>query len=857
MSQKEDEIPKKLDRYELHERIGAGGMGLIYKGLDTRLKRPVAIKIISDRVKDPSVRKNIQERFFNEARAAGGLPHPNLVQIYDFGEIDHISYIIMEYIEGETLENLIKSKGPLNLEELLRVTKEVASGLAFAHKKGIVHRDIKPSNIIIEAHSGVAKILDFGIAKFVNEEEMKLTSTGMVLGSTHYLSPEHIVGKNLDGRSDVFCLGTLLYEASTGTLPFRGANSSSILYKIVHFDPQPPVELRPDLLPQLSNLIMKCLKKTPVERYQKCEEIEKEISQIQMGIISDRGNSLTGAQKISAGLKSYFVRDSQILSTLQSQKKLTSEQVSKLRGKAAVETILREELISEDELAKVLSECLSLPWIPRGRIKSLKISDPAFSILSPETIKDKNILPFFRDNEKKSISLIIDGCTDFQKDPEIADLNGKFQLHFYVCGQQTLKKLIDAKIRQKQNSSATSSMTLSHIDTAEQLAAFDQTERRVLLIDNQPHHHEALVKLFKRNENSLILASNHQEAAVKLKREKFDYVWASRTLIGDELEFELSVLRHNPSCEIRLYDQLSLELFQESITYKKYREFFNRIVHMYLGQGTKAQKDAAIEFASLGAKIAKTISESIRSLDEVYFACLFWKWEKITAGQGKSIDVFDGVCRIRHIFDAIGERFDGRGPLGLKEYQIPLGSRILTALLPLDALHPTFDRPWTVQEVTELKKKYDQYSGKQLDPQLTAAILDMLQPTGGSAKKTKIVIVDSDSQYSARLAAQLKGISADAKVYSDGVSALAGIKKDKPDLVISEIMVSKLDGFSLCARLRADELLSKIPVVFLSESNAPEHSTKAIQLGAEDFLSKTSEPQFILAKLERMLKKVG
>jgi serine/threonine protein kinase/CheY-like chemotaxis protein len=849
----DDEIPKKLDRYELQERIGAGGMGLIYKGLDTRLKRQVAIKIISDRVKDPSVRKNIQERFFNEARAAGGLPHPNLVQVYDFGEIEHISYIIMEYIEGETIENLIKSKGPLNLEELLRITKEMASGLAFAHKKGIVHRDVKPSNIIIEAHSGVAKILDFGIAKFVNEEEMKLTSTGMVLGSTHYLSPEHIVGKNLDGRSDIFCLGTLLYEAATGALPFRGSNSSSILYKIVHFDPQPPIELRPDLHPAFSALIMRCLKKSPQERFQKCEDIEKEIVDIQVGIMSDRSTPLPVSTP-NAGLKSYFVRDSQILSTLQSQKRLSSEQISKIRGKAVVETILREDLVPEDEMAKLLGDCLSLPWIPRGRLKSLKVSEQAFQTLPPETMRDRNVLPFFCDNEKKSLSLIVDGCTDFQKDPEISELGSKFTLHFYVCGQQALKKLIDTKLKMRTSSG---SGLLDTIDTGEQLAAYDQTERRVLLIDSQIHHHEALVKLFKRSENSLILASDIQEATVKLKREKFDYVWAYRPLIGDELEFELLILKQNPGCEIRFYDHLSHELFQDSITYKKYREFFNRIVHMFLAQGTKGQKETATDFASLAVKIAKPLTESLRTLDEVYFASLFWKWERITNGKGKSIDVFDGVCRIRYIFDAIGERYDGRGALGLKEHQIPLGSRILTSLLPLDAIHPDLNKPWTAEEVTELKQKYDQYSAKQLDPQITSAILDLLLPAEPVSKKARIVIVDSDSKYSAKLAAQLKQMSSEIKVYADGVSALAGIKKDQPDLVISEIMVSKLDGFSLCARLRADQMLSKIPLVFLSDSNAPEHSTKALQLGAEDFLSKTLEPQFIMAKLERMIKKAG
>lgn len=849
----EDGIPEKLDRYELRERIGAGGMGLIYKGIDTRLKRPVAIKIISDRVKDPSVRKNIRERFFNEARAAGGLSHSNLVQIYDCGEIDSIAYIVMEFIEGETLEELIKSKGPLNTEDLLRITREVSSGLAFAHKKGIVHRDVKPSNIIIEAHSGIAKILDFGIAKFVNEEDLKLTSTGMVLGSTHYLSPEHIIGKNLDHRSDIFCLGTMLYEAATGALPFRGSNSSNILYKIVHFDPASPQELRPELPPEISGLIMKCLKKTAAERFQRCEEIEKEAINIQSGFAADR-ISPSAKSTPSAASKSFFVRDSQILSAIQTQKKLPSEQIAILKGKPVVETILREDLLSEDDLGRLIADCLTLPWIPRGRLRSLKIADTAFNTLPLDTLKKYNVLPFFRDNEKKLLSVIIDGTSDFQKDPAVVDLSQKLQLQFYVCGRPTIQKLIDLKVRQATDGTLDSGIAL---DTEEQLATYDIAQKRVLLVDNQTHHHEALIKLFKRHENSLIISGDLKEAELKLKREKFDFVWVYRPLIGDEIDFEMSILKQNPQSEIRYYDNLGLELFQESVPYRKYREFFNRIVHMFTAQATGTQKTQALDFASFAVKIAKPLTQNVRVLDEVYFASLFWKWERVKAGNLKSIDIFDGLFRLRNIFDAIGERFDGRGALGLKELQIPLAARVITALMPFDTIHPRLDKPWTDQEVDELRAKYAQYSGKQLDPIITAAVLEQLRPIGGGQRSTKVAIVDSDSKFSSQLAAQLKQIYADATVYQDGVSALAGIKKNKPDLIITEVMVSKLDGFSLCARLRGDELLKNIPMVFLSESSAPEHSTKAIQLGAEDFILKSSESSFIIAKLEKMLKKAS
>ncbi len=852
----EEQIPKTLDRYELFERIGAGGMGLIYKGVDTRLKRPVAIKIISDRVKDPAVRKNIRERLFNEARAAGGLSHPNLVQIYDCGEVNGLAYIVMEFIEGETLEDLLKAKGTLNLEELLRMGKELAAGLSFAHKKGIVHRDIKPSNIILEASSGLAKILDFGIAKFVDETEMKLTSTGMVLGSTHYLSPEHIIGKNLDGRSDVFCLGTLLYEASTGILPFRGSNSSTILYKIVHFDPQPPHEVRSDLHPAFSSVIMKCLRKAAADRYQKCEEIEKEIVEIQTSLLTER-QTASGPQKSSHSvrLRSLVVRDSQLLSALQTHKKLSTQQVAQLKGKAAVETLLREDTLSEDDISKTIAECLNLPWIPRGRLKSVKIADTAFKVLPLDTIREQRFLPFFRDDKNKSLSVLIDGSSDFQKDTHIVDLMENFQLQFYVGGRQTIDRLIESKSKQFETGKVTGKITF--VDTGEHIGPTDFADRRVLLIDNHIHNQEAVIKIFKRNENSLIVAHDVEQAMIKIKKEPFDHVWVFRPLVGDELEFETFVLKQNPGCEVRYYDHLAHELFEESITYKKFREFFNRIVHLNLADASPVHKAKALHFASLAVKIAQPLTETTRGLDEVYFSALFWKWERLTNGKGKFVDLFDGVFRFRYIFDCIGERYDGRGPMGLRENQIPLASRVVTALIPFETLHPNEEAPWTDEEVAELKQKYDQYTGKQLDPEITLGIINLLRPQAEPAKISKVVIVDSDPQFSSKLAAQLKQISADVTVYPDGVAALAGIKKEKPDLIVSEIMVSKLDGFALCARLRADAALKCVPLVFLSESSAPEHSTKAIQLGADDYIQKSSEPQFILAKLERMLKKAS
>ncbi len=848
-------VGTKLDRYELQSRIGSGGMGLIFRGFDTKLKRTVAVKIVSDRVKEPEVRKTIHDRFLNEARAAGGLSHPNLVQIYDFGEFHEMAYIVMEYIEGETLEELLKRKQQLNLEELLRLTKEVSSGLTFAHKRGIVHRDIKPSNIILEANTGIAKILDFGIAKFVDQEEMKLTSTGMVLGSTHYLSPEHITGRNLDRRSDIFSLGTVLYESATGSLPFRGTNSSSILYKIVHFDPQPIGEVRPELNTTFVQLVEKCLKKNPDERYQGCDEIEKHIYEIQNTLVSDRRQRVSTSEQTPLPLKSYFVRDSQLVSVLRSQNKLNPEQLLELKGKPAAETILRENWLSEDELSKVIADCLDLPWVPRGRLKSIKILDAALNTLSRETLGKFNVIPFYKDDEKKVISFLIDGSSDFQRAPDFNQIAANYQIQYYVAGSISIRRMLDGKIKQQDSGADTNARPL--LMDAEDLSDAEYlSRRRVLFVDKQNHHHEALIRLFKKSENALTIAADLSEALVKIANSEFDFVWVDRNLVGDELDFELQVLKQNPSCEIRYFESLAHELFQESVTYRKVRDQLKKWTTFCIQTGGSGQQQReSQEFAALALRLAFGLTENERIKDEVFYSALFWKFEQLTNKAGQFAELLDGVLRMRYVRDCLQERFDGRGPMGLRSQQIPLAARVLVVLFVIESVRRNWKSGWTPEEFATLKDKFDQYSNKQLDPMITANVMELLAPKDQDRSQLcKVAIVDSDSKYSAQLASQLKSI-AKPTVYADGVAALAGIKKDKPDLIVSEILLSKLDGFSLCARLQADASLKQIPLVFVSESSSPEHSTRAIQLGAEDFIPKSSEPRFILAKIEKMLSK--
>lgn len=840
-------IPRKVDRYEIHERIGSGGMGLIFKGFDTRLKRNVAIKMISDRVRDESVRKNIRERFFNEARAAGAISHPNIVQIYDVGEVEQIVYIVMEYIEGETLEQLLKSKGPLNKENLLKVSKEIASGLSFAHKRGIVHRDVKPSNIIIEANTGVSKILDFGIAKFVDEEEMKLTSTGMVLGSTHYLSPEHITGKNLDGRSDIFCLGTLLYESATGVLPFRGNNSSTILYKIVHFDPPPAHEVRTDLDTQISKVISKCLQKKPEDRYQTGDEIVQTVQDLER---STTGPTATkGVPEASFTPQSWFVRDSQLITALQTTKKLSADEALRYRGKPAYDTLSRDGIISEDDLAATIADCLHLSWIPKARLKSVRISEDISSWFKIELMQTYNFLPFFKDDLKKQVSVIIDGATDFQRDPDISQKMREYHFNFYVGPRSAIQKIIQSRIIQKN----TGSLDLSLFTETDEV--FDESrlaDKRLLLVEPQTHYQQALVSLFKGYENSLTIVSSLQEAMAKAKSEKFNHIWANRDVIGDELAFESALLKNNPSCDLRLYDNMGEELLEDSIHYLKFREFFVRMLQTFISQGSEEEKTLAQDFGSFATRVARAATQNHRELDEVYFSALLYKWERMRPQSKRLPDLLQGIFRFRHILDSIGERFDGRGPMALKGQQIPLASRVLACLSVADKILPQL-KAWDEAPLQQLREAYHSTSGKQLDPTFTAQVLELLAPKWSQVESRQIYIVDSHTEFSNELKAHCQRLKIQATIFPDGASALATIKRSPPDLIVTEIAVPKLDGFSLAARLKTDSQLQHIPIVFLSDSKRPEHSTKAIQLGAEDFLSKDQDPQFLLAKIERII----
>src|SRR5712675_1264996 len=257
--------PWLLGRYEIVAELGKGAMGVVYRANDPMLNRMVAIKTINTEEAGHEGMAEYEARFYTEAKAAGGLNHPNIIIIYDIGKSGHLVYMAMEYIEGRELRELLAQGQPLPAVQAVDVAAQVAEGLAYAHQHQVVHRDIKPANIMITPE-GRAKIADFGIARMRSSETR--TQTGVILGSPKYLSPEQVVGKRADHRSDVFSLGVILYQCLTGGTPFNGDGVSALMYQITNHNPPPPSTLNPQVPVMLDYILAKALAKSIDERYQ-------------------------------------------------------------------------------------------------------------------------------------------------------------------------------------------------------------------------------------------------------------------------------------------------------------------------------------------------------------------------------------------------------------------------------------------------------------------------------------------------------------------------------------------------------------------------------------------------------------
>jgi CHASE2 domain-containing sensor protein/tRNA A-37 threonylcarbamoyl transferase component Bud32 len=264
-----------LGRYKVISELGKGAMGKVYKGVDPAINRYVALKTIRlDFVNDPQEMAELKERLFREAQAAGKLSHPNIVTIYDVGSEARLQYIAMEYLEGQTLENMIRRKVKFNFRIIAQIISQICSALEYAHTQGIVHRDIKPANIMVLNDYRV-KVMDFGIARV---DTSSMTRTGIAMGTPNYIAPELLQGKPVDRRCDIFSLGVVMYEMLLHRRPFRGENLTALIYSIVNSDPEPPSSLDKSIPHIFDRIISKALQKNPAERYQNASEISASLA---------------------------------------------------------------------------------------------------------------------------------------------------------------------------------------------------------------------------------------------------------------------------------------------------------------------------------------------------------------------------------------------------------------------------------------------------------------------------------------------------------------------------------------------------------------------------------------------------
>ncbi|MEO9222551.1 MAG: Stk1 family PASTA domain-containing Ser/Thr kinase, partial [Mycobacteriaceae bacterium] len=272
--------PNLSDRYELGETLGFGGMSEVHRARDLRLDRDVAVKILrADLARDPS----FYLRFRREAQNAAALNHPAIVAVYDTGEADTdegpLPYIVMEYVDGETLRDIVRAEGPMSPRRAMEIMADVCAALDFSHRHGIIHRDVKPANVMID-RAGSVKVMDFGIARALADGTSTMTQTAAVIGTAQYLSPEQARGEQVDARSDVYAAGCVLYELLTGEPPFTGDSPVAVAYQHVREDPRPPSTVFSDVPNSMDSIVLKAMSKNPANRYQSAADMRSDLLRV-------------------------------------------------------------------------------------------------------------------------------------------------------------------------------------------------------------------------------------------------------------------------------------------------------------------------------------------------------------------------------------------------------------------------------------------------------------------------------------------------------------------------------------------------------------------------------------------------
>ncbi len=372
-------IGKTILHYKILEKLGEGGMGVVYKAEDSKLKREVAIKFLPHHI---SANKEERQRFEIEAQAAAALNHPNIATIHAIEEYDNQFFIVMEYLEGSELKEKI-SKGKLSLDESLDIIEQIAKGLQAAHQKGIIHRDIKSSNIMI-TQTGTVKVMDFGLAKVRGTSQ--ITKFGTTLGTTAYMSPEQSRGEHVDHRTDIWSLGVIMYEMLAGRMPFKGDFEQAVIYSILNEDPESIVSIKDGIPIKLEQIVRKSLIKDPDNRYQSMDEIIKDLKEIknkkEIAAESEKAIAVLPFENISPDKETDYFADG-----------LAEELIINLSKIKEVKVIARANTFQYKETKKDLKTIgreLGVQYLMVGSVRKFK-DDLRISVQLIEAVKSTQI----------------------------------------------------------------------------------------------------------------------------------------------------------------------------------------------------------------------------------------------------------------------------------------------------------------------------------------------------------------------------------------------------------------------------------------------------------------------------------